>query len=122
MSSSPVFEVKQHILECQHIRDYPRATIRAQEDVLYLAIKQYIPLDNPHPQDGDLTIIGAHANGFPKVPPSPESLGQDLKAAPLGNVRAVVGRPICIFKEIWYSNTQHLDRRCCTTRRQRGLE
>ena len=86
MSSSPVFDIRQHTLECQHIRDYPRATIRAQEDVLYLAIKQYIPLDNPHPQDGDLTIIGAHANGFPKVPPSQESLSPDLKAASLGNV------------------------------------
>lgn len=65
--SSPVFEIKEHTLECQHIREYPRATAESQEDVLHLAIKQYIPLDNLHPQDGDVTIIGAHANGFPKV-------------------------------------------------------
>jgi hypothetical protein len=38
-----------------------------QEDVLYLAVKQYTPLSNPNPQSGDVTIIGAHANGFPKV-------------------------------------------------------
>ena len=65
--SSSVFQIKEHTLECQHIREYARATAVAQEDVLHLAIKQYIPLDNPHPQEGDVTIIGAHANGFPKV-------------------------------------------------------
>ncbi|TAQ89445.1 hypothetical protein B7494_g2220 [Chlorociboria aeruginascens] len=63
---SSVFEIKEHILECQHIREYARATSQYQEDILYLAIKQYIPFDNPHPKDGDITIIGAHANGFPK--------------------------------------------------------
>lgn len=68
MSSSSVFQIKEHTLECQHIREYPHATAGAQEDVLHLAIKQYIPLDNLHPQEGDVTIIGAHANGFPKVP------------------------------------------------------
>jgi hypothetical protein len=30
-------------------------------------VKQYIPLDNPKPQPGDVTILAAHANGFPKV-------------------------------------------------------
>ena len=34
---------------------------------MHLAIKQYTPLDNTHPQLGDVTIIGGHANGFPKV-------------------------------------------------------
>ena len=29
-------------------------------------MKQYTPLDNPNPQPGDITILGAHANGFPK--------------------------------------------------------
>ncbi|RFU35408.1 Acting on peptide bonds (peptidase)/Acylglycerol lipase/Carboxylesterase, partial [Scytalidium lignicola] len=64
--ASQVFQIKEHVLECQHIREYPRATAQSQEDTLYLSIKQYIPLDNPNPQDGDVTIIGAHANGFPK--------------------------------------------------------
>lgn len=31
-----------------------------------MAVKQYIPKDNPNPRPGDVTIIGAHANGFPK--------------------------------------------------------
>lgn len=29
-------------------------------------MKEYTPKDNPNPQHGDLTFIGAHANGFPK--------------------------------------------------------
>jgi len=64
---SSVFKIKEHILEAQHIREYAKATSVSQEDVLHLSIKQYIPLDNPNPKEGDLTIIGAHANGFPKV-------------------------------------------------------
>jgi hypothetical protein len=62
-----VFEIKSHVIEAGHIRDYPHATAHSQEDVLHLAIKQYIPKDNPNPQHGDVTIIGAHANGFVKV-------------------------------------------------------
>ncbi len=64
---SSVFEIREHVLECQHIREYARATAKSQEEVLHLAVKQYIPLDNPNPREGDVTIIGAHANGFPKV-------------------------------------------------------
>lgn len=64
---SSIFEIKEHTIECQHIRQFPRATLVSQEDVLHLAIKQYIPLDNQDPKDGDITIIGACANGFPKV-------------------------------------------------------
>ena len=61
------FRVIEHVVPCQHIREYPHATADAQEEVLSLSVKQYIPLDNPHPSPGDITIIGAHANGFPKV-------------------------------------------------------
>ncbi|KAJ9630805.1 hypothetical protein H2203_001330 [Taxawa tesnikishii (nom. ined.)] len=64
--STSHFSVQQHTLPCAHIREFARATADTQEDVLHLAIKQYTPLDNPDPQPGDLTIIGAHANGFPK--------------------------------------------------------
>ncbi len=64
---SYVFEIREHTIECQHIREYARATAVSQEDVLHLAVKQYIPLDNPDPKEGDITIIGACANGFPKV-------------------------------------------------------
>jgi hypothetical protein len=65
--SAHLFRVENHIVPCQHIREYPRATAGEQEAVLHLAAKQYIPLDNLRPRPGDVTIIGAHANGFPKV-------------------------------------------------------
>lgn len=61
------FKVVEHVIEAQHIRENMRATLNSQEEVLHLAIKQYIPLNNPNPQPGDVTIIGCHANGFPKV-------------------------------------------------------
>lgn len=67
MSSSGPFRIVEHVVPCQHIREYPAATANEQEDTLHLAVKQYVPLDNPHPQPGDVTILGAHANGFPKV-------------------------------------------------------
>jgi hypothetical protein len=66
MSSSP-FQVVEHVVPCQHLREYPAATANEQEQPLHLAVKQYIPLDNPNPQPGDVTILAAHANGFPKV-------------------------------------------------------
>ncbi|KAL2810449.1 Alpha/beta hydrolase family-domain-containing protein [Aspergillus granulosus] len=66
MSSSGPFRVVEHVVPSQHIREYPGATAHEQEDVLNLAVKQYIPLDNPNPQPGDVTILAAHANGFPK--------------------------------------------------------
>ena len=65
--SSTMFLVKEHIVPCQHIREYPQATAHEQEDILHLAVKQYIPLNNQNPRQGDVTIIAAHANGFPKV-------------------------------------------------------
>lgn len=64
--SSP-FRIVEHVVESQHIREYPGATANEQEEPLNLAVKQYIPLDNPNPQPGDVTILAAHANGFPKV-------------------------------------------------------
>lgn len=66
-SISGPFRIVEHQVPCQHIREYPAATANEQEDTLYLSVRQYIPLDNPNPQPGDVTIVGAHANGFPKV-------------------------------------------------------
>ncbi|THV78684.1 putative toxin biosynthesis protein, partial [Aureobasidium pullulans] len=63
MSSS--FKVVEHHTPCQSIREYPQATSTYQEEVLYLSAKQYIPL-NRTPQEGDVTILAAHASAFPK--------------------------------------------------------
>jgi hypothetical protein len=64
---SSKFHIVEHLVPCQHIREYAQATASEQEDVLQLAVKQYIPLNNPSPKPGDITIIGAHANGFVKA-------------------------------------------------------
>lgn len=64
---STLFNIKEHVIEGQHIREYAQATAHSQEEVLKLAVKQYIPKDNPNPKPGDITIIASHANGFVKV-------------------------------------------------------
>jgi hypothetical protein len=64
---SSKFRIIEHLVPCQHIREYAQATANEQEDVLQLAAKQYIPLNNLSPKPGDITIIGAHANGFVKA-------------------------------------------------------
>ncbi|KAJ5693156.1 hypothetical protein N7462_002579 [Penicillium macrosclerotiorum] len=60
------FRIIRHEARAQNIRERPGAVKVGHERELRLAVKQYIPHDNPCPADGDLTIIGAHANGFPK--------------------------------------------------------
>ena len=62
-----VFEIREHVIEASHIREYARATSQKQEEILQMVVKQYTPKDNTDPSPGDVTIIGAHANGFPKV-------------------------------------------------------
>ncbi|PWY90687.1 alpha/beta-hydrolase [Aspergillus heteromorphus CBS 117.55] len=59
------FTVTEHVVDCQHIREYSRAT-RTAEDPLKLVVKRYTPKSNPNPQPGDVTIIGATGGGFPK--------------------------------------------------------
>lgn len=65
--SSEFFRIDEHEVDASHIRGFPRATSTTQEEVLQLSLKQYTPLDNTKPKSGDLTIIAAHANAFPKV-------------------------------------------------------
>lgn len=61
------FRLIEHTIHGQNIRERPGAVKAGHEQDIRLAVKQYVPLDNPSPQEGDITIIGAHANGFPKV-------------------------------------------------------
>lgn len=67
--SSSYFQISEHTILCQHIREYPRATKSLLDDKLQLAIKQYTPIRNNGnaPGNNAVTIIAAHANGFPKV-------------------------------------------------------
>lgn len=67
MSSTVPYEIIEHRIPASYIREYPRALANSQEDTLTLAVKQYRPLSNPDPLPKDaITIIAAHANGFPK--------------------------------------------------------
>ena len=87
---SPVFDIKEHTISASHIREYSRATSRSQVEELRLHVKQYTPRDNPNPRKGDVTIIGAHANGFPKVriiPPPRRPKFQMLEA----DLKSVLG-------------------------------
>lgn len=62
-----LFKVQEHVISSQYVREYPGATAENQEDELRLHVKQYIPRDGTEVDSGAITIIGAHANGFPKV-------------------------------------------------------
>lgn len=65
--STSHFNIKEHTIPCSYIREYPGALLDSQEDSLRLHIKQYTALDGSHRRPGAITIIGAHANAFPKV-------------------------------------------------------
>ncbi|KAK5172659.1 uncharacterized protein LTR77_002779 [Saxophila tyrrhenica] len=70
MSSSTMpftkFQIKTRVFPGQHIRNYPGATRTKEEEVQYLEVKQYTPLTNLDPQEGDITILATCATGFPK--------------------------------------------------------
>ena len=66
--SSADFQIQEHVLPTCHIREYPGSTAHSQEEVLHMQVKQYTPLDNaPELRSDAITLIGAHALGFPKV-------------------------------------------------------
>ncbi|KAG7123442.1 Abhydrolase domain-containing protein mpaH like [Verticillium longisporum] len=60
------FTITEQILPGAYIREFPHALSTSQESTLRLAVKIYTPKDNTSPQPGDVTLIAAHANGFPK--------------------------------------------------------
>ena len=84
--SSSSFSVTEHILPCQHIREYPHA-VKSEPAILQLAIKEYRPLNNPDAVPGSVTIIAAHANGIPKE--TYEPLWDDMDCAFRGKIRAI---------------------------------
>ncbi|KAL8736264.1 MAG: hypothetical protein Q9166_000419 [cf. Caloplaca sp. 2 TL-2023] len=63
---APYFNIQSHSLPGQYIREYPGATANSQEETLHLHVKQYTPVHRKICPDGAVTIIAAHANGFPK--------------------------------------------------------
>lgn len=89
--------MQEHTIPCQYIREYPGATLGSQEDDLFLHVKQYTPLDQSYNQPGAITIIGAHANGFPKELYEP--LWDDLSRAMRKQGQAIRG--------IWIADVAH---------------
>ncbi|KAL4909362.1 hypothetical protein BDW74DRAFT_174565 [Aspergillus multicolor] len=71
------FTITEHTVDCQYIREYPRAT-STQDAPLKLLVKKYTPIDNPNPQPGDVTLIGAPGTAIPKELYEP--LWEDLHA------------------------------------------
>lgn len=61
-----MFTVTEHVIDAQYIREYPNATV-SQDSPLKLVVKKYTPTDNPNPQPGDVTIVGAHGCGLLKA-------------------------------------------------------
>lgn len=60
------FRVVKHTVRAQHSRDRVAGAEQGHENSLRLHVKQYIPKSNPNPKNGDVTIIGAVADAFPK--------------------------------------------------------
>lgn len=89
--SSNFFAVKAHIFPGQYIREYPGATLDSQEDDLRLHIKQYTPLDREQNRLNCITIIGTHANGFPKVCLFRSSSSGEELLTIVGTIRAALG-------------------------------
>jgi len=83
------FRIIEHTLRCQHTRDRPAGAERGRENDLKLHVKQYIPHDISDPSPGDVTIIGAQANAFPKEVYEP--FWEDLYAALRSRGRGVRG-------------------------------
>ncbi len=81
-----VFTVTEHVIPCQYIREYPHA-VKSEHAQLRLAVKEYRPLENVTPVPDSVTIIAAHANGFPKE--TYEPLFDDLYRAAGGKITAI---------------------------------
>ncbi|KAK4694776.1 hypothetical protein P7C71_g2854, partial [Lecanoromycetidae sp. Uapishka_2] len=95
--STSYFGVREHIIPCSYIREYPGALLNNQEDTLRLHVKQYTPLDGSQHRPGAITIVGAHANAFPKE--LYEALWDDLYEALKERGESIAG--------IWISDVAH---------------
>lgn len=70
------FKIITHEIPYQYVLQCQPAVANEQEDISCLEVQQYIPLDNPCHQLGDVAIFAAHANGIPNE--SYQSLWTDL--------------------------------------------
>ncbi|KAF2179125.1 alpha/beta-hydrolase [Zopfia rhizophila CBS 207.26] len=84
--ASSSFDVKEHVIPCQHIRGYPHAA-KDPTAVLRLAIKEYAPKEIVDGATQAVTIIAAHANGIPKE--TYEPLWEALRIRLTGRLKAI---------------------------------
>ncbi|KAF2448201.1 hypothetical protein P171DRAFT_461177 [Karstenula rhodostoma CBS 690.94] len=80
------FEVKEHVIPCQHIRGYPQSA-REPSAVLRIAVKNYVPKHHADSSQPSVTIIAAHANGIVKE--TYEPLWEELNARVKGRIRGI---------------------------------
>jgi len=80
------FNIKEHVIPCQHIRGYPHASQNATA-VLQLAIKQYTPKRVLPGTKPAVTVIALHANGIPKE--AYEPVWEELAARLDGKIKSV---------------------------------
>lgn len=97
MIMTPYFNIKSHVLPGQYIREYPAATADSQEDTLMLHVKQYTPAHPKSCPNAAVTVIAAHANGFPKELYEP--FWEDLCR--------VAERKGLHFRSIWMADVAH---------------
>lgn len=77
-----VFQVIEHTIPGQHIREHAQSIKGKHGGPLRIAIKQYVPIDQVDPvPDNAVTIIGSPGNGSPKEVYEPlwEDLYKELK-------------------------------------------
>lgn len=86
-SISQHFRVVEHVTRCAHTRDRPAGVELGKDNDLRLSVKQYIPKNNPNPSTNDVTLIGAHANAFPRELYEP--LWDDIFEALQANARNI---------------------------------
>lgn len=66
--ASTALPANKHRAPSQHVRDYPRAISGDEADLLYLAVRQYMPRDKPTPPRALLAEWrAAHTNAIPPV-------------------------------------------------------
>ena len=109
--SSSIFRIQEHFIPTCHIREYPRALATDdQEEECQLAVKQYTPKEGQGLLKNGVTIVGAHANGFPKVL-------ETLRSAVLkysltrqsGALRAALGRSLSTIESQRHLYTKYMD-------------
>ena len=100
------FKITKHFIPASHIREHRGAT-RDDDSILQLAVNQYTPLSHIAANAQQITIIGAHANAFPKVGILTTIFMVHLDSSLIGALRATMGRPVCVLKGQKYLCSKH---------------